>query len=153
MLIGLVYNIIHNYRDLNQVRNPFTCCAEQPSALTNEDLSSVFKEIIEAYPSLYLDEMQQKLSDVWEAEDSTITPGYFQWLLNWSPQNMISRVMDDGQILKGSKNARSWGTASWSLRLHHGCAPLFGSGTYHVTVSEMFRFSQKYAKDRKLYQR
>ena len=81
--IGLVCNIIHNYRYLYQVRNPFTCCVWQPSALTNEDLT-FFKEIIEGNPSLYLDEMQHKLLDVWEAEDSTSTQGYFQDLLNWS---------------------------------------------------------------------
>jgi len=34
--ISLVYNIIHNYRDFGQVRNPFTCHAGQPSILTNE---------------------------------------------------------------------------------------------------------------------
>ena len=61
--IGLVYNVICNYRDFGQVRNPFTHRAGWPSSLTNKDLSFL-KEILEANPSLYLDEMQQKLSDV-----------------------------------------------------------------------------------------
>ena len=36
-------------------------CAGWPSAFTNEDLS-ILEEIIEANTSLYLDQMQQKLS-------------------------------------------------------------------------------------------
>jgi len=48
--IGLVYNVIRNYRDFGQVRNPFTHCAGQPSALTNRSAAS-FSAAGKACPS------------------------------------------------------------------------------------------------------
>ena len=59
------YNVICNYGDFCQVRNPFiwlygiAFCPHQWR-------SSFLKEIIEESPSLYLDEMQQNLSNVLE---------------------------------------------------------------------------------------
>ena len=64
--MGLVYNVIWY---LSQLRINH---AGQPSALTNED-PSFLKEIIETSPSLYPDEMQQKLSDVWEIKIAVAT--------------------------------------------------------------------------------
>jgi len=61
--IGLVYNVIRNYRDFGQVRNPFSRRIGGPRTLTDEDLSFL-NSLINANPSLYLDEMQQKLSDI-----------------------------------------------------------------------------------------
>ena len=61
--IGLIYNVIRNYRDFGQVRNPFALCTGRPCILTEEDLLFL-NALLEANPSLYLDELQQKLFDI-----------------------------------------------------------------------------------------
>jgi transposase len=61
--IGLIYNVIRNYRDFGQVRNPFALCTGWPCTLTDEDLIFL-NALLEANPSLYLDELQQKLFDI-----------------------------------------------------------------------------------------
>ena len=57
--------------------------AGRPSALTNEDLS-ILEEIIGASTSLYLDQMQQKLSYVREVVVSDDTPYTIVWLRHMS---------------------------------------------------------------------
>lgn len=61
--IGLVCNVLHNHREYGQVTNPFRLQAGRPSYLDDGDLTFI-NTILTANPSLYLDEVQQKLSDV-----------------------------------------------------------------------------------------
>ena len=70
--IGLIYNVIRNYRDFGQVRNPFALRAGRPCILTEEDLLFL-NALLEANPSLYLDELQQKLFDIWDVHVSLPT--------------------------------------------------------------------------------
>ena len=71
-LSALVYNVIHNYRDFGWEPIYLSLLrAGRPSAFTNEDLS-ILKEIIGENTFLYLDQMQQKLSYVWEVVVSII---------------------------------------------------------------------------------
>jgi len=72
--IGLVYKVINNYREFGQVVNPFTRRAGQPPILSNEDIIFL-TTILEANPSLYLDELQQKLYDVRGVDASIPTIG------------------------------------------------------------------------------
>ena len=66
--IGLISNVIRNYREYGEVRNPFTRDG-RPRSLSDED--TVFIEtLIDANPSLYLDEIQQKLYDIREVKTS-----------------------------------------------------------------------------------
>ena len=62
--IGLIPNVIGNYREYGEVQNPF---AGRPCSLSDED--TIFIEtLIDANPSLYLDEIQQKLYDIREVK-------------------------------------------------------------------------------------
>ncbi|KJA21472.1 hypothetical protein HYPSUDRAFT_124138, partial [Hypholoma sublateritium FD-334 SS-4] len=65
--VGLVYNVIRNYQEFGQVRNPFAQHAGQPPILTNKDLTFI-ESVLEANPGLYLDEIQQKLCDIRDVE-------------------------------------------------------------------------------------
>ena len=63
--IGLVSNVLHNHWELGQVNNPFKCYTSHPTSLTKDDLNFI-SMILSANPSLYLDEIQQKLEAVQE---------------------------------------------------------------------------------------
>ena len=70
--IGLIPNVIGNYREYGEVQNPFAQRAGRPCSLSDED--TIFIEIlIDANPSLYLDEIQQKLYDIREVKTSIST--------------------------------------------------------------------------------
>ena len=104
--IGLVYNVIRNYRDFGQVRNPFTCRAGRPSSLTNDDLSFL-KEILEANPSLYLDEMQQKLSDVREVNVSVATISRaLRYDINLSRKGVTKAAAERNEVLRSAWEAK-----------------------------------------------
>ncbi|KAF8868050.1 hypothetical protein CPB84DRAFT_1806888 [Gymnopilus junonius] len=70
--IGLVHKVISNYRDIGQVRNPFKHQTGHPPSLSNDDLLFV-SALLDANPSIYLDEMQQKLRDICEVHVSIPT--------------------------------------------------------------------------------
>ena len=58
MSIGLISNVIHDYQEYREVQNFFTWRAGHPCSLSDKD--SIFIEtLIDANPSLYLDEIQQ----------------------------------------------------------------------------------------------
>jgi hypothetical protein len=61
--IGLVSNVLCNHQEFGQVNNPFKRYTGRPSSLTEDDLNFIHA-ILSANPSLYLDEIQQKLSAV-----------------------------------------------------------------------------------------
>jgi transposase len=61
--IGLVSNVLRNHREFGQVNNPFKRYTGHPSSLTEDDLNFIHV-ILSANPSLYLDEIQQKLAAV-----------------------------------------------------------------------------------------
>jgi len=78
--IGLVYKVICNYRDFGQVRNPFNGRGGRPCTLTDQDISFL-NALLKANPSLYLDEMQQKLFTIRGVHISipTISWALIQW--------------------------------------------------------------------------
>jgi transposase len=55
-----VYNILRLYRDFGQVNNPFTSRKGHPRTLGQGDLTYI-TSVLDANPSLYLDELQEKL--------------------------------------------------------------------------------------------
>ena len=64
--LGVVHKVIQNYREFGEVNNPFARAAQcegRPRYLTNKDISFI-GAVIRANPSIYLDELQQKLSVV-----------------------------------------------------------------------------------------
>jgi transposase len=61
--IGLVSTVLRNQREFGMVVNPLKRYTGRPSYLSKEDILFL-NTILQANPSLYLDEMQKKLSDV-----------------------------------------------------------------------------------------
>jgi len=59
--LGLVSTTIHNYLEFGQVKNPFRRYTGWPSYLDDEDLAFI-ESTLKANPSIYLDELQNKLS-------------------------------------------------------------------------------------------
>ena len=71
--IGLVYNTIQTFWEYGQVTNPFhRRPSGRPINLTGDDRIFI-ESILSANPSLYLDEIQQKLWAVHEVETSIAT--------------------------------------------------------------------------------
>jgi len=70
--LGLIYNTICNFRDFGQVTNPFARKTGRPPSLSNEDLLFL-TTLLDANPSLYLDELQQKLHDIRDINTSLAT--------------------------------------------------------------------------------
>jgi len=70
--IGLVSKVLRYYREYGQVRDPFRQHTGRPSKLSEADLKYI-DTIVTANPSLYLDEIQQRLRDVRDVEVSIAT--------------------------------------------------------------------------------
>ena|SRR6266545_251992 len=70
--IGTVSNVLCLYREYSEFKDPFRQCTGQPPKLSEADLKFL-DAIVVANPSLYLDEIQQKLRDVQEVEVSIAT--------------------------------------------------------------------------------
>jgi len=70
--IGTVYNTIRNVRDFGVAKNPFNQQAGRLSSLTDDDIKFI-EALVDANPSMYLDEMQQKLQDIRETDVSIAT--------------------------------------------------------------------------------
>ena len=128
--MGLVYNVIWY---LSQLRNQH---AGPPSALTNEDLSFL-KEIIEASPSLYPDECNK---------NSQMSERSRLLLLQFCEHSSTTSIchkkchksgtghdqLGDGWWANsgGFKKCKELGSGKQTSSQ----PPLFGSGTYHMTV-------------------
>lgn len=61
--IGTVSNVLHIYHEYGNVKDPFRQYTGQPSKLSKADLRFL-DTIVVANPSLYLDEIQEKLWEV-----------------------------------------------------------------------------------------
>ena len=60
--LGLISNTIQNYHDFDgQVKNPFRRITGRPSYLNEDDIVFI-ESTLKANPSIYLDELQKKLS-------------------------------------------------------------------------------------------
>ncbi|PPR05263.1 hypothetical protein CVT26_012410 [Gymnopilus dilepis] len=70
--IGTVYNVIDNFRNFGVVHNPLNRPAGRPRLLTDED-TAFLESLLDANPSMYLDEMQQKLHDICGTDVSIAT--------------------------------------------------------------------------------
>jgi transposase len=70
--IGTVSNVLCLYREYGKFKDPFRQRTGRPSKLSKADLKFL-DAIVVANPSLYLDEIQQKLKDVREVEVSIAT--------------------------------------------------------------------------------
>jgi len=69
--LGLIYNVIRNFRDYGNIINPFARTARRPSLLSNDTV--FIDSLLVANPSFYLDEIQQKLLDIRGVEISIPT--------------------------------------------------------------------------------
>ena len=128
--IGLVYNIIYNYGDFSEVhKNPFIHCAAAPLNV------SFLKEMIEANKSLYLDETQQNVRKV---EVSVTTNSWALQVIFMHCSIELGKTWSAGELGSGELIVE---TSPWPVR--------YCSAQARVTwlFSEMFWFSQKYAKD------
>ena len=70
--IGTVSNVLRVYREYGDVKDPFRQYTGRPSKLSEADLKFL-DAIVVANPSLYLDEIQQRLHDVREVDVSIAT--------------------------------------------------------------------------------
>ena len=70
--IGTVSNVLRLYREYGKFKDPFRQRTGRPPKLSEADLKFL-DAIVVANPSLYLDEIQQKLKDVREVEVSIAT--------------------------------------------------------------------------------
>ena len=67
--LGLISNTIRNYCAFHEVNNSFQRCTGWPSYLNNEDMAFIESTLI-ANPSIYLDELQKRLYDTRNLEQS-----------------------------------------------------------------------------------
>jgi transposase len=67
-----VYQILRLHRDFGQVNNPYRRQRGQPCTLEQGDIHYIHS-ILEANPTLYVDEIQQQLFEVWDVEVSIVT--------------------------------------------------------------------------------
>ena len=94
--IGLISNVIRNYREYGEVRNPFTRRAGRPRSLSDEDMAFI-QTLIDANPSLYLDEIQQRLYDIREVNISisTISRALTHLDLSWKTISKVAVERDE----------------------------------------------------------
>jgi len=59
--IGHVSNVMSNFRNFGQVNNPFSCRTGRPSVIQAGDITYI-SSLLSANPTLYLDELQTRLS-------------------------------------------------------------------------------------------
>lgn len=70
--VGTVYNVINNVRNFGTVYSPLNQPPGRPPSLTNENIAFI-EALLEADPSMYLDEIQQKLRDICDCDVSIAT--------------------------------------------------------------------------------
>ncbi|KAF8994745.1 hypothetical protein BDQ17DRAFT_1251398 [Cyathus striatus] len=67
-----IYNVLQLHREFGQVSNPYACSKGRTQALNMGDTSYI-ASLITANPSIYLDELQEKLMSVHGVEASIST--------------------------------------------------------------------------------
>jgi len=97
--IGLVYNVIRNYQDFGQVNNPFVHPAGRPCTLTAEDLAYM-EAVIDADPSIYLDEMQSKLREIRDVEVSIASLSRAMTRLNLSRKTVTKAAAERNEEVR-----------------------------------------------------
>ena len=85
--IGTVSNVLRVYREYGKVQDPFRQYTGRPSKLSEADLKFL-DTIVVANPSLYLDEIQQRLRDVREVLIGKHRPSWIS--------RMLGQFMSDG---------------------------------------------------------
>jgi transposase len=71
--LGLISNTLRDYRDFDgQVKNSFRRITGRPSYLNEDDIAFI-ESTLQANPSIYLDELQKRLSDTRNLEVSIAT--------------------------------------------------------------------------------
>src|SRR5258705_9096036 len=71
-LEATVYNVLRLHRMFGTVTNPYRQQRSRPRALDQGDMNYIYS-ILEANPSLYIDEIQQKLFEVRDVDVSIAT--------------------------------------------------------------------------------
>ncbi|TFK79997.1 hypothetical protein K466DRAFT_449151, partial [Polyporus arcularius HHB13444] len=62
-----IYTVLRNHREYNQTSNPHARPAGRPRVLDQADLTYI-SSLIHANPTIYLDEIQEQLSEVRKTE-------------------------------------------------------------------------------------
>jgi transposase len=88
--VGAVYKVIRNYQDFGEVNNPFSCRVGRPKLLTDDDITFI-NALVEANPSIYLDEIQQKLYDIRSVDISLPTLSRTLRRLNFT-RKMVTKM-------------------------------------------------------------
>ena len=70
--IGHVSNVMRNFREFGQVKNPFSSRTGRPSQIVEGDIVYLHA-LLEANPTLYLDELQTRLLSVRNINLSIVT--------------------------------------------------------------------------------
>jgi transposase len=70
--IGHVSNVMRNFREFGQVKNPFSSCTGCPSQIETGNIVYLHA-LLEVNPALYLDELQTCLLSVWNINLSIAT--------------------------------------------------------------------------------
>jgi len=98
--IGTVSNVLRVYREYGEVQDPFRQYTGRPSKLSEADLKFL-DTIVVANPSLYLDEIQQRLRDVREVEVSIATLARALASLDLSRKQITKAASERDEELRG----------------------------------------------------
>jgi transposase len=90
-----VYQILCLHHDFGQVNNPYHCQQGQPCTLEQGDMHYIHS-ILEANPTLYADEIQQQLFEVWDVEVSIATIFRALWRLAIAHKHVAKDVKTIG---------------------------------------------------------
>jgi transposase len=91
--IGLVSNVLRNHQHYGQVSNPYSRRTGRPSYLSAEDLNYL-QTIITTNPSIFLDELQHKLTAVHDVHVSVATISRALIALNLSRKLITKAVVE-----------------------------------------------------------
>jgi transposase len=98
--IGLVYNTIQTYREYGQVTNPFHRRSSGRPLDITDDNRKFIESILSANPSLYLDEIQQRLWDVCGVETSIATISWTLHRMNLTRKQVAKEAAERNDQLR-----------------------------------------------------
>jgi len=111
--LSTVYNVLDCHRRYNQTSNPYARTQGRSRALTMEDLNFL-SALIDANPTLYLDEIQERLSDVRDVEVSLPTLSRTLRRLATSQKKIAKTAAERDELLRAT-----WQAAHGSIPMEY----------------------------------
>jgi len=103
--VGLVAKVAANMQDFGQVVNPYSQRTGAPCAAEDEDLEYL-REVLESSPTLFLDELQQKLETVRNTQLSISTISRMLHRINLTHKGVSRHAAQRNEELRATWRAR-----------------------------------------------